>query len=331
MDSGGKKSKARFFGWRDLLLIHRLQGRGQALDYEVARVDGVFPLQDALQNYLLLGTGCRRTLVMTGSDAFAQYVCPKGSNRVHLTYLAPAPTNDRFAQRWIDFLEDLVALLGARGIHHIVAEAGDDGPAIELLQRVGFGVFTRQTLFRLASPPEFAGNPPPLTGLRPWKSTDEWGLRVLYTNSVPQLVQQIEAAADNAFTSSQWQDRLVLERKGEIVASIAGRRGRVGSALRLLIHPEADTCVEALLQHGLARLANGASQPVFCRVRRYEGWLQAALEASGFEPVAHTALLVKHTVARVMTPEWNRIPAVNGRAEITTPMTGASLRKSTKP
>ena len=330
MDNGGYKHKVRFFDWRDLLLVQRLQGHGQSLDYEVSRVDGVFPLRDALHSYLLLGTGVRRTLVMLGAEAFAQYVCPKRSNRVHLTFLAPAPTNADYAERWVDLLEQLVATVGAQGTHHIVAEAQDDGPAMELLQRAGFGVLTRQKLFCLASHTPLAGDLPALPGLRPWQSEDGWGVRLLYANTVPQLAQQIEAPADNALNSSWWEQRLVLERDGEIIAGLATRRGRVGNALRLLLHPQADVYVEALIRRGLESLGDGPSQPVYCRVRRYESWLQAPLEACGFEPVAHTALLVKHTVARVMTPEWNRVPVVERRAEMTTPVSQARVHSDAK-
>jgi len=323
MDSGGYKHRVRFFDWRDLLLVQRLQGHGQSLDYEASQVDGVFPLRDAIHSYLLLGTGVRRTLVMLGAEAFAQYVRPKRSNRVHLIFLAPAPTNADYEERWVDLLEQLVATVGAQGIHHIIAEAKDDGPAMELLQRAGFGVLTRQKLFCLASPPRLADHLPPLPGLRPWRSKDGWGVRLLYANTVPQLAQQIEAPAENALNSSQWGQRLVLERDGEIIAGLATRRGRVGNALRLLLHPQADVYVEALIRHGLQSFGDGPSQPVYCRVRRYESWLQAPLEACGFEPVIHTALLVKHTVARVMTPEWHRVPVVEGRAEMTTPVSQA--------
>ena len=81
--------------------------------------------------------------------------------------------------------------------------------------------------------------------------------------------------------------------------------------MRLLLHPEADVYVEALIQHGLATLADAPPLPVYCRVRRYESWLRAPLEASGFEPVFHTVLLVKHTVARVMTASVPSLPARN--------------------
>jgi hypothetical protein len=330
MENGGSKHTIRFFDWRDVLLVQRLQGQGQTLDYEGAGVDGVFPLRDALQSYLLLGTSARRTLVMPGINAFAQYTCSKGSNRVHLTYIAPAPTSADYTECWIDLLEQLVVTIGARGIHHIVAEASDDGPELELLQRAGFGVVTRQTLFRLASPSRVVEDVLALPGLRAWRSTDDWGLRLLFSNTVPQLAQQIEGPVDSAFTSGLWQDRHVLERDGEIIAGYAARRGRVGSALRLLLHPQADESIEALIRHGLENLADGPRQPVYCRVRRYESWLRAPLEASGFEPMARTALLVKHTVARVMTPEWQRSVVVEGRPEMTTPVAHAELRKSLK-
>lgn len=328
MQNGGTRHKIRFFDLRDLLLVQRLQTRGQTLDYEGAGVDGVFPLRDALQAYLLLGTGTRRTLVISDLDAFAQYTCSKGSSRVQLTFVAPAPTTDGQAECWIDLLEQLVATVGAQGFHHIVAEASDGGPELELLQRAGFGVVTRQRLFCWDSGARSAEDAPTTQGLRPWQSKDEWGLRLLYANTVPKLAQQIEAPLDDAFISSRWRHRQVLERDGEIIASFAARRGRVGGALRLLLHPQADAYVEALIRRGLATLANGPPQPVYCRVRRYESWLQAPLEASGFELVARTALLVKHTVARVLTPEWQQIPAVERRPEMTTPVAQAKFEKS---
>jgi hypothetical protein len=327
MENGGNKHRIRFFDLRDLRLVQRLQEHGQTLDYEGAGVDGIFPLRDALRSYLLLGTGDRRTLVLPGIDAFAQYSCYKGSNRVHLTYAAPVPATEEYAERWVELLDQLVATLGAQGIHHIAAEASDDSPELELLQRDGFGVVTRQMLFCL-NPPTYADDVPAVPGLRAWRSTDDWGLRLLYANTVPQLAQQIEAPVDHAFASSRWQRRQVLERDGEIIAGFATRRGRVGNALRLLLHPQADAHVQALIRHGLETLVGGPPQPVFCRVRRHESWLQVPLETSGFELVARTALLVKHTVARVMTPEWQQIPAVERRPEMTTPVARANIEKS---
>lgn len=327
MEGGGDKLGIRSFDWRDLLLLQRMQGQGQILDFEGAGVDGVFPLRDALHAYLLLGAGTRRTLVMPGMNAFAQYFCLKGSNRVHLVFIAPAPTNAQNADCWLELLDQLTAAVGAKGIHHIVAEAEVDSPELDLLQRVGFGVFARQMLFQTVAPPQVSDHAVDLPGLRLWRSADDWGLRLLYSNIVPQLAQQIEAPSDTAFGSSRWPNRLVLEREGEIIASLATRRGRVGSALRLLLHPKADAYVEALICRGVKDLAGGQPQSVYCRVRRYESWLQAPLEACGFELVARTALLVKHTVARVITPEWQRAPVMEGRAEVTTPMAHANLQR----
>jgi hypothetical protein len=328
MQNGGKKREIRAFDWRDLFLVQRLQGEGLALDYELAHVDGVFPLRDALHNYLLLGTGSRQTLVMPGLETFAQYLCAPDSKQVHLTYLAPAPTTKDYAERWVEFLDHLVSVVGARGTHHIVAEARDDGPEMELFQRAGFGVFTRQVLFGLSRAPDLGKAVPELPGLRPWRPTDDWGVRLLYANIVPHIAQQIEAPSDSAFSSKRWKHRWVLERDGEIIASLAVRQGRAGGALRLLLHPEADIYVEALICHGLAKLAHGPAQPVYCRVRRYESWLHAPLLASGFTPVVRTALVVKHTVVRVMTPEWRLAPGIEGGTEMTRPIAQARLHKT---
>jgi hypothetical protein len=320
MDNGQGKYKVRFFDWRDLFLVQRLQRHGQVLDYKRAQVDGVFPLRDALHTYLPLSAGRHHTLVMSGNNAFAQYVYHRKSNWVRLTYLAPTPARAQDAELWVDLLEQLTMVVGEQGIHHIVAEARHDGPELELLQRIGFGVFARQVLLRRASPLVQDADLSPLTGLRPWRSTDDWGARLLHASVVPKLVQQIEAPVEDAFNPSYWSNRLVLIHDGEVVACVVTRRGRVGSAMRLLVHPQADAQVDTLIRHGLATLGNAPQQPVYCRVRRYEGWLQAPLEASGFEPGPSTVLLVKHTVARVLTPAWNRLPLVEGQTEMTTPI-----------
>jgi hypothetical protein len=328
MDHEGDQNKIRFFDLRDLRLVQRLQRSGQVLDYEGASVDGVFPLRDALHAYLSLsGTTCQ-TLVLTGKDAFVQYTSTPDARLVRLCLVAPALTRADYADLWVDLLEQAMVTVGAQGIHHVVAEAQDGSPEIEVLQRIGFGVFARQQLFRLPGPVSPSSESAPPAGLRTWRSTDEWGLRLLYTNTVPQLVQQIEAPIENAFASSRWLQRWVLERDGEILAGVSIRRGRAGNALRLLLHPQVDVHAEALIRHALAVLSQRSSRPIYCRVRRYESWLQASLEACGMESAACTALLVKHTVNRVLAPEWNRLPVVEGRVEMTSPLAHTQLQES---
>lgn len=326
MSNGQNKAKIHSFGWRDLLLIQRLQERGQVLDYERAYVDGIHPLRDAVQSYLLFGMDSRHTLVMPG-HAFVQVMHHKGSRRVRLTYLAPEPGVAENLDLIVEMLEQVIAAMGQQNIYHIVAEAQHDGPELEPMKRAGFGVFTRQMLFRLPADGLPQGDLAPFPGLRPWRATDDWGVRMLYANTVPQMAQQIEAPVDDVLNASLWSSRLVLEQEGETLAYLAVRQGRMGHALRLLLHPEADVHAEVLVRHGLAQLAQAAPQAVYCRVRRYEGWLRAPLEASGFELAFRTVLLVKHTVARVMTPAWNQIPVEN-QAKLTTPVAHARLEKT---
>jgi hypothetical protein len=321
--------RARPFDWRDLFLVKRLQTRGQVLDYERAKVDGISPLRDAIHTYLLLGTSSRHTLVLPGANAFAQYIYHKGSKRVHLTYLSPAPTQPDVIGHWVDLLEQLTAVVGRQGIQHIVAEASPEGLEIEALQRAGFGILTRQLLLCRATPPAREGLAP-LSGLRPWRPTDDWGLRLLYANTVPQLAQQIEIPIEDALSPSRWPKRLVFEQNGELTACLVARQGRSGSALRLLLHPQADVYVEALIHHGLSILTDGDSCPIYCRIRRYESWLQRPLEANGFEPVVRTALLVKHTTARVQAPKSHMLPLVEVGPKMTTPMAHARLSESIK-
>jgi hypothetical protein len=320
--------RVRPFDWRDLFLVKRLQTQGQVLDYERAKVDGISPLREAVRTYLLLGMGSRRTLVMPEAGAFAQYICYKDCQRVHLTYMSPTPTHPDVVNHWVDLLEQLTTTVGEHGTQHIVAEASYDGPEMEALQRAGFRILTRQLLLcRMRQPAH--KDLSPLDGLRSWRPTDDWGLRLLYTNTVPQLAQQIEIPIEDALSPSRWPKRLVLEQGGELTACLVARQGRSGSALRLLLHPQADVYIEALIRHGLSILTDGDSRPVYCRIRRYESWLQGPLEASGFEPVVRTALLVKHTTARVKAFKPHMLPLVEVGPKMTTPMAHTRLSKPT--
>lgn len=323
MDREGRPPVTRPVTLRDLWLVQRLQRHGLVLDYESAGVDGVSPMRDALSGCLPFSPPHRRTLVLVGRRAFVQYASVAAGKRARLSFIAPAPLDDERADRWLDLMESLVAAAGAQGVHHIVAEARDDGPELVLLQQAGFGIFTRQQLYRLLPDAVPTTSMAPLAGLRFWRATDEWGLRLLYTNTVPQMVQHIEPPADSFF--SRWPSRLVLEHDGELVAVLAARQGRAGNALRLILHPQADAHAQALIHHGLMTLLGRPKRPIYCRVRRYESWLCAPLQACGFELVAQTALLVKHTVGRVMSPAWERTGAIEGRVEMTSPVAHTRL------
>ncbi len=317
------QSKIRPFSWRDLPRLRRLQTQGVALDYERALIHGVYPLREALLAYLSLGARGARTMMMSGEATHAAFVQFRyqSEERVRLSYLSPAPADEHLADGWVELLDGLTAAIGGPGAHHFVAEARQDGPELEILQRAGFGTFARQELFRLAQPQGRGAESTLPAELRPWRPSDNWGIRLLYANTVPHLVQRIEPPTVVAEGGKRRRQGFVLEKEGEIQAFVAVRRGRRASAMRFLLHPKADSYAEALIQRGVTALAKSSDQPVYCWVRRYQGCLGRPLERAGFERIERMVSLVKHTVAWVKSPAWKPVPVVESQVRMTTPYT----------
>ncbi|RMF36041.1 MAG: hypothetical protein D6759_04055 [Chloroflexi bacterium] len=301
----------RPFDWRDLNLVRRLQDQGHVLNYEQALLEGAFPLRQALIGYLTLGSWGMQTLVLP-RRGFVQLTCQPDANRAYLCYLSVSTPED-----WLPLLEGTVAYLGRHGIHRLVVEAPEGGEAIGHLQRAGFALYAHQQIYRLDRPP--AGlQVGTLPGLRPYRAADRWAVRSFYINLVPPLVRQAEGMW-NGLQPDRWHAALVLEQEQEIIAHLAVRRGRLGHALHLMLHPQADHHADLLLAHGLAVLRNAPDRPIYCRVRRYQGGLDGALRQVGFEPLLTTAVLVRHTVARVIEPAWARTPGLETPTEVSTP------------
>ncbi len=301
----------RPFDWRDLDLVRRLRDHGHVLDYERALLEGVSPLRQALIGYLTLGSWGMQTLVLP-RRAFAQLTHQPGASRAHLCYLSVSTQED-----WLPLLEGIVAYLGRRGAHRLVVEAPEGGEVIEHLQRAGFALYTYQQIYRLDRP-SVGLQARRLPGLRPYRAADRWAVRSFYINLVPPLVRQAEGTW-NGLQPDRWHDALVLEQGQEIIAHLAVRRGRLGHALYLMLHPQADRYVDLLLAHGLAALRNAPDRPIYCRVRRYQGGLDGALRQAGFEPLLTTAVLVRHTVARIVEPAWAHTLGLETPTEMSTP------------
>jgi hypothetical protein len=62
------------------------------------------------------------------------------------------------------------------------------------------------------------------------------------------------------------------------------------------MHPNLQTPVEDIISAALESRPPRSDRPVFCCVRRYQGWLGSSLAASGFSLWGGQAVMVKHTV-----------------------------------
>ena len=303
----------RPFGPWDILLIRKLQRRGVALDLEDALTQPHRPLLAAYFSPRIYT--CVLSEVEQGrrGEGFAQMREGEGRTEAEVVYLAPALSADEEALAiWRRLLAHLSAEAGRRGIQRLFARLPEDGPEVEAFQQVGFGIYAREDIFRLARAERPSRSD--RIALRRQRPADEWGLQQLYAAVTPRSVQQSEGLRC-------WENRrrprlegYVLEEDGEIVGYLGVGRGRLGHRLRVMLHPRAYERADGLIEYGLSLLAEYHPRPIYCCVRRYQEGLRASLEAKGFQLVASQAVLVKYIAVRARKPAAKLVPALEKRA-----------------
>jgi hypothetical protein len=323
---------ARAFDPRYLFLVSRLQQRGIAFNLEESLTESYNPLRAALTGYFTVGELGALTYVVrarTGDghvEGFAQIrerrTCPEAD----VLFMAPALGKDANAEVWQHLLPYICRRAAERGIERLFARPPEGGGEVHLFSQVGFSVYTREDVFRLVGNSRMQSRLSSGVSIRPYLSEDVVAVYQLYTAVTSRLVQMAENVPGQGRLCPQdiWPltgDRqgYVLEREGEAVGCLTVRPGRVGHWLYVLLHPKAYGYAGDLLAHGLAALADAPSRPVHCGVREYQGGLRAVLEDMGFQPYVSRALMVKHNTVRVIDPVRALRPALDKRAEVTTP------------
>lgn len=290
----------RPFNLRDLALVHRLSEQGILLHAEAALTSSPHPLRSALINMLVGGQF--GTYVWKSKDrdsaAFVQVRCEPGCPSAQIVFMGTDGVEPEKDGReidediWLSLLDDLVAEVGRRGTHNLVAEVSEIGPELPILRRSGFAVYTRQDIWVCDQYNQTTDQAELLT---PRKSIDDWDIQLLYANNVPRLIQLVEPNLPLEYGQS-W----ILREDDELAALIHLNEGRVASWLRLLIHPNANTHPEEIISAALAIKPPTAEHPVYCCVRRYQSWLQTGLEQAGFHHWGSQAVMVKHIAQPVV-------------------------------
>ncbi|MBK7216040.1 MAG: hypothetical protein IPH95_02945 [Candidatus Promineofilum sp.] len=323
----------RPFDLRDLALIRRLGERGVSLHTVSALVENVHPLRGALISMLVGGefptfvwkpdngerAGFLQLRVSNGGpQAFIHYISPRcdtpldGENGGH-----PADTTHRSNAHavWLALLDDAVAEVGRRGIHHVIAETDERGPELPVLRRSGFAVYTRQDIWSAAA----ADYRPQGTAARKLQrrhAADDWDIQLLYANTVPRLVQLVEPAPPLS-EGDNW----VLRLGDELAAFVTLRQGPTAGWLRFFIHPDAESEADEIVTAALEMAFEREPERVYCCVRRYESWLPNALARSGFTVGASQAVMVRHTVHYLPRAMPEAAVALDGqRIPVSSPM-----------
>jgi hypothetical protein len=232
---------------------------------------------------------------------------------------------DRSAEGvWSRLLAHCSFSAATHGLQRIYASTPEGCYEQTSLKQAGFCIYTRETIYRLATVPRAAPVDRDIRGkvIRPQHPRDSWGLQRLYTHSTPRLVQQAEGALSGGVSGldssspllswwepNDWQG-WVLEPAGEVRGAIQVHRGRAGHWLRVLGAGELSTReVRLLIEHGLQMLdkpapfGGGGQSPVYVTVRDYDMNLSGPLVSFGFAPLMERARFVKHTTAVVRIAE----------------------------
>lgn len=317
----------RPFGVRDVLLIRQLQNRGIALDMEGAILRPRTPLRDALMSQIPMNGYGAVTYVLRDRKrrGFVQARQGRHPTESYLTFIAPGRLRDEaLATTWCALLEALSYGEGERGVQRVYAKLPESAEAeAEAFRQAGFRVYTQEQVFYLPRSvvPQPAGEHPVL--LRPYRSTDAWGVHRLYCLGSPRFVQQAEhvpgeigEAATSHWAQGRREERLVWICNGEVVGYLRLLVGELGHWLHLLIHPNQMDHAVALLHLGVTRLKRYPPRPIYCTVRSYEVALQRALTAVGFK-LHHTRSLMMKQIT---------VPVRELAAEPTLAVEGAEMR-----
>ncbi|MEM7117090.1 MAG: hypothetical protein AAF614_31950 [Chloroflexota bacterium] len=292
----------RSFQLRDWALVRRLAEHGVSLHSESALTDRLQPLRGALVSMLVGGDFPTYVWKSENRDAsgFIQLYLDDDSQRANILYLSPAVDagarslqmkNGKVAEHvvdsnvWLPLLDQAVVEVGQRGVHSLVAEVSETGGELPVLRQAGFVIYTRQDIWILNE--GTAGD----TILDERRSTDEWDIQLLYANTVPRLVQLVEPMPrlDDG-------DGWVLREGNELAAFVHVHNGPRATWLRLFIHPNAETRVDEIIGEAVKVTNPMSEHPVYCCVRRYQSWVQNALQRRGFHFWGSQAVMVKHTV-----------------------------------
>ena len=184
--------KIRPFDWRDLALLRGYVNRGLFLDSRRVLINGraVIPMGAVLA---FLGPSLRMFTYRCSQDPpsgvslIGQVTFAVGASYARLSFLAP---EDAIEQDQLSALSDFMAQqMGKIGAFHILADVDECSQVFELLHRAGFAIYARQRIWRLDNQPLGEREHAPWSSV---KSTDAIGVRSLYCNVVPGLVQQVE-------------------------------------------------------------------------------------------------------------------------------------------
>lgn len=276
----------------------------------------MFPVRAALLSYFTAAggiytyrgredTNSRRVLL-------GQAALKPGGQSAHLTFIAPDTALDSPCLPGL--LEPLMVELGEHGVFNLLADVEEENTAFEALRKAGFAIYARQRIWQLTGEPLFE---PLETRWKNGTSSDILGVRSLYNNLVPGLVQQVEPPPTNRLRG------LTYKEKDEVLVYLELKYGPAGIWMQPFVHPNT-TSVANRLAYLVQHLPNRRGRPVYICVRSYQSWLESAVEDIGADAGPRQAVLVKRLAVMQKQERTLVVPNLErGQREASAPMTNS--------
>jgi hypothetical protein len=292
----------------DIPLVKRLTDRATVLDTEIEYTQEPNGLHGSRLSSILLPQRELFTLIARADrqHVVGQFRLRAEDHNAQIIYIAPHLDREADDTAWLYMLDAMAREAGKHGAHALVAEVNEDSSLFETMRACGFAVYARQQIWR-RRPGDYPSLEPPVQ-VREQTEADTPGIQSLLANTEPPMMQQITITPAE---SHGW----IYRRRERTEAYIAVSEGRYGVYLVPYVHPDISHLTSAVFEGVIRRIARTQRIPLYVRVRRYQDWIGAALEALQFEPGPRQAVMVRHIAAGVRYPRFASVreglPATN--------------------
>lgn len=287
----------------DIPLVRRLSDSGTVLDSELCFTQDEGQQGPALFTLLLPYRGVHTMVARADKQqVVGQFRLQPDSHYAHIVYVAPRLEEDMDDTAWLYVLDAMAVEAGKRSAHILVAEVEETAALFKTLRKASYSIYARQEIWRRIPGDTVTYEPKRPVEVTPTTVNDLSGIHLLYGNIVPRLVQPItELPGDGQGFVYRREDRL----EGYIGVAI----GKTGIYLTPHLHPDVFSDAADILTAVINRCEGSNRLPVYVRVRRYQDWLDNALNDLSFELCGRQAVMVKHIAAGVRDASFAPIAA----------------------
>jgi hypothetical protein len=278
----------------DIPLVKRLSESGIVLDSEMCFTQDATGSQSAGLFTLLLPIRGVHTMVTRAESGqvVGQFRLSADEDFARVAYVAPDLEEGEDDTAWLHLLDTMAMEAGKHGAHILTAEVDENAPLFKTMRIAHYAVYARQEIWCRA--PEDRAHHPLRHPIELTEATqdDLTGIHVLYGNIIPRLVQTVTELPGVG-------EGLVYRKHDRVEGYIGVVEGRSGVYLMPHLHPDVFSEAADIIQAAVNQIERCAKVPVYVRVRRYQDWLDDALEALGFTICSRQAVMVKHIAAGV--------------------------------